>query len=65
MKIVHWHRDLPPLDAEILHEHVLEAKSDRVSGLAAGALQLRALSPHLNHLADSFPMFCPLKAHWP
>jgi hypothetical protein len=32
MNIVYWHRDLPPLDAEILHEHVLEATSDRVSG---------------------------------
>ena len=31
-KIVFWHRDLPPLDGEILHEHVLEAKSDRVGG---------------------------------
>jgi hypothetical protein len=31
-KTVYWHRELPPLDAEILREHVLEAKSDRVSG---------------------------------
>ena len=31
-KIVYWHRDLPPLDGEILGEHVLEATSDRVSG---------------------------------
>jgi len=31
-RCVYWHRDLPPLDGEILDEHVLEAKSDRVSG---------------------------------
>jgi hypothetical protein len=28
--IVYWHRQLPPLDAEMLGEHVLEANSDRV-----------------------------------
>ena len=31
-KIVYWHRELPPLDGEILGEHVLEASSDRVTG---------------------------------
>jgi len=31
-KTVYWHRDLPPFDGEILHEHVLEATSDRVRG---------------------------------
>ena len=31
-KTVYWHRDLPPLDGEILQEHVLEATSDRVNG---------------------------------
>jgi hypothetical protein len=31
-KIVFWHRDLPPLDAEAVEEHVLEATSARVSG---------------------------------
>jgi hypothetical protein len=31
-RFVYWHRDLPPLDGEILDEHVLEAKSDRVAG---------------------------------
>jgi hypothetical protein len=31
-KTVYWHRELPPLDGEILHEHVLEATSDRVGG---------------------------------
>jgi len=31
-RFVYWHRDLPPLDGELLDEHVLEAKSDRVPG---------------------------------
>ena len=31
-KIVYWHRELPPLDSEVMHEHVIEATSDRVSG---------------------------------
>lgn len=29
-KIVYWHRDLPPLDAESMSEHTLEADSRRV-----------------------------------
>ena len=29
-KIVFWHRDLPPMDAEPLGEHVVEATSMRV-----------------------------------
>jgi hypothetical protein len=32
---VYWHRELPPLDAEIMGEHVLEATSDRVRGSLA------------------------------
>lgn len=32
---VYWHRDLPPLDAEIVGEHVLEATSGRVQGSLA------------------------------
>lgn len=31
-KIVFWHRDLPPLDADAVEEHVLEATSARVLG---------------------------------
>jgi len=31
-KVVYWHRELPPLDGEVLHEHVIEATSDRVPG---------------------------------
>jgi hypothetical protein len=31
-KIVYWHRELPPLDAEPLGEHTVEANSMRVAG---------------------------------
>ena len=31
-KVVYWHRDLPPLDAELMAEHGIEATSDRVEG---------------------------------
>ncbi|MGE0461656.1 MAG: hypothetical protein AB7Q16_09830 [Vicinamibacterales bacterium] len=30
--IVYWHRNLPPVDAEILDEHIVEATSGRVQG---------------------------------
>ena len=33
--IVYWHRDLPPLDAELLAEHTVEANSSRVPGTLA------------------------------
>ena len=29
-KVVYWHRELPPLDGEPMHEDVIEATSDRV-----------------------------------
>ena len=32
-KIVFWHRDLPPLQAELMAEHTLEASSSRVAGI--------------------------------
>ena len=32
MKAVFWHRDLPPLRAELMGEHTLEAVSGRISG---------------------------------
>ena len=32
---VYWHRELPPLNAEIMGEHVLEATSGRVQGTLA------------------------------
>jgi hypothetical protein len=31
-KIIYWHRELPPLDAEVLGEHIVEATSRRVPG---------------------------------
>ena len=31
-KIVYWHRELPPLSAELMAEHTLEATSSRVPG---------------------------------
>jgi len=32
---VFWHRELPPIDAEIIAEHVVEANSSRVPGTLA------------------------------
>lgn len=34
-RIVYWHRDLPPLDAELIAEHTVEANSSRVPGTIA------------------------------
>jgi hypothetical protein len=34
-KVVYWHRELPPLDAEAIGEHTLEANSERVPGTIA------------------------------
>ena len=31
-KIVYWHRELPPLNAELVAEHAVEATSSRVAG---------------------------------
>ena len=31
-KIVYWHRELPPLDAELMSDHTIEATSSRVMG---------------------------------
>ena len=31
-QIVYWHRELPPLDAELMAEHTVEATSSRVAG---------------------------------
>jgi hypothetical protein len=33
--VLYWHRDLPPLSAEMMGEHVVEAKSMRVPGSLA------------------------------
>ena len=32
-KVVFWHRELPPFDAEVLGEHTVEATSERVQGI--------------------------------
>jgi hypothetical protein len=34
-KVVYWHRELPPLDAELMEEHTVEADSSRVPGTIA------------------------------
>jgi hypothetical protein len=34
-KIVYWHRELPPLEAEIMGEHTLEAASAPIEGTLA------------------------------
>jgi hypothetical protein len=34
-KVVYWHRELPPLHAEPLGEHIVEANSSRVTGSLA------------------------------
>jgi hypothetical protein len=34
-KVVFWHRELPPLDADVVSEHVVEAESNRVPGTIA------------------------------
>lgn len=31
-KVVYWHRDLPPIEAEFVAEHTVEARSGRVAG---------------------------------
>jgi hypothetical protein len=34
-RVVYWHRDLPPLEAEFIAEHTVEANSSRVPGTIA------------------------------
>jgi hypothetical protein len=34
-RIIYWHRELPPFDAEAMGEHVVEAASSRVPGTLA------------------------------
>lgn len=34
-KVVYWHRELPPLEADLVAEHTLEATSGRVAGTIA------------------------------
>jgi hypothetical protein len=39
-KSVYWHRELPPLEAQPLGEHVLEATSGRIPDTIAGREEL-------------------------
>jgi hypothetical protein len=34
-KVVYWHRELPPVDAELIAEHTVEANSEPVAGTLA------------------------------
>ena len=34
-KVVYWHRELPPVEAELVAEHTVEANSSRVPGTIA------------------------------
>jgi hypothetical protein len=34
-KTIYWHRDLPPVDAELIGEHTVEAASCRIPGTLA------------------------------
>ena len=34
-KTIYWHRELPPLDAELMGEHTIEASSGRIPGRIA------------------------------
>ena len=34
-KIVYWHRELPPLEAEVMAGHTIEANSSRIAGTLA------------------------------
>jgi hypothetical protein len=54
VKVVYWHRDLPPLDSDILGEHVLEATSGRVSGSIErdGELWDRCHAALIEHASD-------------
>ena len=40
-KIVYWHSELPPLSAELMAEHTLEATSSRVPGTISHRDELR------------------------
>lgn len=53
-QIVYWHRELPPLDGEVLHEHVIEATSDRVAGSIerSGELWERSYTALMEHTKE-------------
>lgn len=49
--IVYWHRELPPVNAEIMGEHTIEATSDRIEGTIAHRDELwdRCYQDLMNH----------------
>lgn len=53
---IYWHRELPPVDAEIVGEHILEATSTRVQGTLAHRDELwdRCYSNLLENTRDRF-----------
>ena len=50
-KVVYWHRELPPVDADIMGEHTVEAESDRIEGTIAHRDELwdRCYRDLMNH----------------
>lgn len=40
VKTVFWHRELPPIDSELMAEHTVEADSSRVAGTLANRNEL-------------------------
>ena len=53
-QIVYWHRELPPIDGEILHEHVVEATSERLAQEVArlGGDYAHVLDEHIDSRRD-------------
>jgi hypothetical protein len=53
-KIIYWHRELPPLDAEPAGEHTVEATSKRIMGDLAHRNELwdRCYSDLMDHARD-------------
>jgi hypothetical protein len=39
-KVVYWHRELPPLDAELMADHTVEANSSRIRGTLGHGTEL-------------------------
>jgi hypothetical protein len=37
--MTYWHRDLPPIDAQPMGEHIIEADSPRIAGTIARAMR--------------------------
>jgi hypothetical protein len=53
-RVVYWHRELPPLDGDVVDEHVVEAVSDRVVGSIErrGELWDRCRAQLMRHAQD-------------